>query len=274
MTPRSPLSTFVATDLHQLPFRDGSFDHVVAFWGVKKIRALGLELQEVRRVLKSTGRLLLILEGMPLAERDRSARSRGSGVPEPETLSGEARGKPVSGIRIVATAGRPFRRVDARVAWADLVFELMPVAEPAVPAGRRTPFLGDFRRVEPTSLQFGFDRGTPIDRHYIEAFLLRNAAFIRGHVLEVGDDTYTWRYGGDTVQISDVLHVSADQRPCDDYWRSRSSFRIASRSIRLHHLHPNASFHLRHSYGRGGALPDAQTRRRATGDGAGDLSDQ
>ena len=51
-------------------------------------------------------------------------------------------------------------------------------------------------------------RGTPVDRYYIEAFLLRNSAAIRGRVLEVGDDTYTWSYGSNRVEISDVLHVS------------------------------------------------------------------
>ena len=35
--------------------------------------------------------------------------------------------------------------------------------------------LGDLRRLAPISHSFGFDRGTPIDRHYIECFLNRNA---------------------------------------------------------------------------------------------------
>jgi SAM-dependent methyltransferase len=67
---------------------------------------------------------------------------------------------------------------------------------------------GDFRRLAPISRHFGYDRGQPIDRHYIEEFIASWAGDIRGHVLEIGDDTYTRRYG-DHVSASDVLHVSA-----------------------------------------------------------------
>jgi SAM-dependent methyltransferase len=67
--------------------------------------------------------------------------------------------------------------------------------------------LGSLRRVTPISREFGFDRGLPIDRYYIEGFLERQAEDIRGRVLEIGDDTYTRRYGGGRVEISDVLHV-------------------------------------------------------------------
>lgn len=69
---------------------------------------------------------------------------------------------------------------------------------------------GDLRRTTPISKVFGFDRGTPVDRHYIEAFLADNAARIRGRVLEVGDRTYTTRFGGAAVEKSDVLHVTGD----------------------------------------------------------------
>ena len=48
--------------------------------------------------------------------------------------------------------------------------------------------LGDFNRVTPISSNFGFDRGTPIDRYYIERFLHRHTSDIQGRALEVGDD--------------------------------------------------------------------------------------
>lgn len=67
--------------------------------------------------------------------------------------------------------------------------------------------LGDLRRLTPISRRFGFDRGLPVDRYYIEDFLARHAEDIRGRVLEVGDDTYTRRFGGERVIASDVLHV-------------------------------------------------------------------
>jgi glycosyltransferase involved in cell wall biosynthesis len=66
---------------------------------------------------------------------------------------------------------------------------------------------GDLRRLEPFSREFGFDRGRPIDRHYIEAFLSAHADDVRGRVLEIGDNEYTLRYGGDRVTMSDVLNV-------------------------------------------------------------------
>jgi SAM-dependent methyltransferase len=63
------------------------------------------------------------------------------------------------------------------------------------------------RRKNPVSAYFGYDRGQPVDRYYIENFLAANADDIRGRVLEIGDNTYTRRYGGDRVTVSDVLHV-------------------------------------------------------------------
>jgi len=61
---------------------------------------------------------------------------------------------------------------------------------------------------EPVGRLFGRERGTPIDRYYIEGFLDRNRASIRGRVLEVGEDTYTRRFGGDQVSEAAVLHVA------------------------------------------------------------------
>jgi SAM-dependent methyltransferase len=68
---------------------------------------------------------------------------------------------------------------------------------------------GDLRRLEPVSREFGFDRGLPIDRYYIEQFLLAHQSDIRGRVLEIGDDAYTRQFGGDRVHIRDVLHVES-----------------------------------------------------------------
>jgi SAM-dependent methyltransferase len=61
--------------------------------------------------------------------------------------------------------------------------------------------------VVPVSRVYGFDRGQPVDRYYIERFLARNAECIRGRVLEIGGSTYTRRFGGRRVTEVDVLHV-------------------------------------------------------------------
>ncbi len=68
---------------------------------------------------------------------------------------------------------------------------------------------GGLRRLTPVSRVFGFDRGLPIDRYYIERFLTAHAEDIRGRVLEIGDDRYTRQFGGNRVTQSDVLHVVA-----------------------------------------------------------------
>lgn len=66
---------------------------------------------------------------------------------------------------------------------------------------------GDFARTTPFSNDFGFDRGGPVDRYYIENFLQKEAASIRGRVLEIGDNSYTMQYGGERVTESDILHI-------------------------------------------------------------------
>jgi hypothetical protein len=62
---------------------------------------------------------------------------------------------------------------------------------------------------EPVSRTFGFERGKPVDRWYIERFLAEHAADVRGRVLEVAERTYTQWYGGDDVTTSDVLYAAA-----------------------------------------------------------------
>lgn len=76
---------------------------------------------------------------------------------------------------------------------------------------RRTPAVfNDLGRTDPISSVFGYDRGTPIDRYYIERFLEKNSNLIVGDVLEVGDNIYTKKYGGKNVARSWVLNASTD----------------------------------------------------------------
>jgi SAM-dependent methyltransferase len=63
------------------------------------------------------------------------------------------------------------------------------------------------RRLTPVSSNFGFDRGQPIDRYYIESFLEKYRNDIHGDVMEIGDPSYTKKFGGDRVNCSHVLHV-------------------------------------------------------------------
>jgi SAM-dependent methyltransferase len=70
----------------------------------------------------------------------------------------------------------------------------------------RPAWLGTVRRTSPISDVWGRDRGSPVDRYYIERFLDRERQRIRGRVLEVMDADYTERFGTG-VEQSDVLDV-------------------------------------------------------------------
>jgi SAM-dependent methyltransferase len=97
------------------------------------------------------------------------------------------------------------------------------IAKPVLPAslyrsigdavrGNKAPSLGqvdmgDLARARPIGDHFGYDRGTPVDRWYIERFLASHADDISGRVLEIGDAGYSRRFGrGITRQ--DVLHLN------------------------------------------------------------------
>ena len=71
---------------------------------------------------------------------------------------------------------------------------------------RRPAWLGTIRRTTPLSDHWGRERGTPVDRFYIERFLAEERDVIRGRVLEVMNSEYTERFGVD-VEQRDVLDV-------------------------------------------------------------------
>ena len=66
---------------------------------------------------------------------------------------------------------------------------------------------GSLRRLSPFSRRFGRDRGFPICHYYIHRFLSANRSDIQGRVLEIEENTYTRKFGGDRVTRSDVLHA-------------------------------------------------------------------
>jgi SAM-dependent methyltransferase len=71
----------------------------------------------------------------------------------------------------------------------------------------RPPKLGDLRRVTPIDPNWGFERGTPIDRVYVERFIGAHAADIRGRVLEIAAPDYTSRFGRGVERV-DILMAS------------------------------------------------------------------
>jgi peptidoglycan/xylan/chitin deacetylase (PgdA/CDA1 family)/SAM-dependent methyltransferase len=62
-------------------------------------------------------------------------------------------------------------------------------------------------RTSPLSHNWGYDRGTPADRPLIERYLASHAEDIHGAVLEIQEDDYTKKFGGQRVERSDVLDL-------------------------------------------------------------------
>jgi len=83
--------------------------------------------------------------------------------------------------------------------------------------GYERPRWGNLRRTHPFSDNFGFERGTPIDRYYLHRFLEGHRALITGSVLEVQTDSYTRRFGHDVTR-SDTFDIVPNFQPtflCD-----------------------------------------------------------
>ena len=70
---------------------------------------------------------------------------------------------------------------------------------------------GDLDRVEPVTRDFGYERGTPVDRYYIDRFLERNRGEIRGKVLEFGGSIYSQKYGLSGEFEVDILNYEGGE---------------------------------------------------------------
>src|SRR4051812_26373502 len=68
----------------------------------------------------------------------------------------------------------------------------------------------NLRSVRPISKVFGLERGTAIDRYYIEQFLAKNAQHIKGSVLEIAESTYSRKFGQRDNLRCEVLHYTND----------------------------------------------------------------
>ena len=91
------------------------------------------------------------------------------------------------------------REIDA------LQLEAVRLGEALAGAGDPGVDWGELRRLRPLDPDWGYSRGTPVDRVYIERFLEAHALDIQGDVLEVQEADYTKRFGGDRVTRSDVV---------------------------------------------------------------------
>ena len=157
-------------------------DGIRRYYGAKLVRQALLDLARPARVPSALRRLALARRAAPQA------------------YLAVLTGGPRSVLRTI------YRALPGRLgSWAR---ETRDRASGRPPLGK--VIFGDLRRLEPIDADFGFGRGIPVDRHYIETFLARHAGDVGGRVLEIGDNTYTLRFGGDRVARSDVLDVRAD----------------------------------------------------------------
>ncbi|MBP7745657.1 MAG: FkbM family methyltransferase [Phycisphaerae bacterium] len=110
----------------------------------------------------------------------------------------ETNGQVAPPFRVGATT-RFFQLIAATRLWERRSARVAAPAAPRVTESVATP--------EPASRVFGLDRGMPIDRHYIDAFLHAQRVDVHGRVLEVGGNEYTRRFGGTRVAVRDVLNL-------------------------------------------------------------------
>ena len=103
-----------------------------------------------------------------------------------------------------------------QVSWSGFVpagvrRRLRPLRRAYVDWRRRRPLnLGDLRRLTPIDPDWGFERGTPIDRVYIDSFVGTHAGDIRGRVLEIAAPVYTTRFGQGVEKVDILMAVDGN----------------------------------------------------------------
>ncbi len=91
-------------------------------------------------------------------------------------------------------------------------------------------YLAPIMQVEPISTKYGFDRGTPIDRYYIENFIKANKDLIKGVCLEITDTAYIDKYGEGKVTKADALDINKNNKMATVYGDLRDLSNIDSNS--------------------------------------------
>lgn len=126
----------------------------------------------------------------------------------------------------------------------------------------RPAWLGTLRRTRPLSDSWGFDRGTPVDRYYIDRFLDTHRADVRGSALEVQDSRYTDRFdsGVERKEVLDIdasnprATIIADLAAADGVEADRFDCIILTQTLHLIHDTRSAIAHLHRMLRPGGVL--------------------
>ena len=85
-----------------------------------------------------------------------------------------------------------------------LRLQKLQVQRSLLPLDRVTDF-SVLRRVRPYRPDFGWHRGKCVDRYYVEQFLMQHSQDIRGRAVEIGENQYLTKFGGDRITHADVL---------------------------------------------------------------------
>jgi SAM-dependent methyltransferase len=72
-------------------------------------------------------------------------------------------------------------------------------------------WMGSLRSTQPISAGWGFERGQPVDRYYIESFLEHHRHDVHGRALEILNSNYADRYSAALEQV-DILDIDPANR--------------------------------------------------------------
>lgn len=92
----------------------------------------------------------------------------------------------------------------------------------------RKLFPASHYRLAPISSKFGFDRGTPIDRFWIDKFMDENKLYVKRRIMEITDSAYTVKYGEDRVVQSDILDINPKNKKANIHGDLRHLYSIKS----------------------------------------------
>lgn len=87
-----------------------------------------------------------------------------------------------------------------------------------------------YKSTRPLSEIYGFDRGKPIDRYYIEQFMEENKDLIKGNCMEITNNDYIIKFGGDKVTHSDAFDIDTANIHATIYGDLRNAHMIADKT--------------------------------------------
>jgi len=75
--------------------------------------------------------------------------------------------------------------------------------------------LNSLHNIKPISKDFGWSRGKPIDRFYIEKFLSKNKKLIKGDCGEISETRYLDMYNNDLIKTTKIFDIDLTNKSAD-----------------------------------------------------------